>query len=96
MVLMNTEWGAEQLLYEVTNPVRPRLLCKITNTSAHLFTGDTFEYLKPVSATETDVMLRSLGSGEREPRRHVPVLRDIRLVAARPVRDGLYTPAEPR
>lgn len=63
MVLTNAARGAEQLLYEVTNPVRPRLLCKITNTSAHLFTGDTFEYLKPVSANETDVMLHSLGSG---------------------------------
>jgi hypothetical protein len=47
----------------VTDPVRPRLLCTIKYTSAHLFTGDTFEYLKPVSATETDVMLHALGSG---------------------------------
>ena len=63
MVLIGAMWTAEQLLYDVTDPVRPRLLCKITNTSAHLFTGDTFEYLKPVSANETDVMLHSLGSG---------------------------------
>lgn len=51
------------MLYDVSDPVHPRLLCKISNTSTHLFTGDTFEYLKPVSATETDVMLHSLGSG---------------------------------
>lgn len=51
------------MLYDVSDPVHPRLLCKISNTSAHLFTGDTFEYLNPVSATETDVMLHSLGSG---------------------------------
>ncbi|OLD50384.1 MAG: hypothetical protein AUI42_03545 [Actinobacteria bacterium 13_1_40CM_2_65_8] len=63
MVLIGAKWTANQLLYDVTNPVRPRLLCKIANTSAHLFTGDTFEYLKPVSANETDVMLHSLGSG---------------------------------
>jgi hypothetical protein len=63
MLLMGAAWTAEQLLYDVTDPVRPRLLCKITNTSAHLFTQDTFEYLKPVSANETDVMLHSLGSG---------------------------------
>ena len=51
------------MLYDVSDPVRPRLLCKISNTSAHLFTADTFEYLSPTSATETDVMLHSLGSG---------------------------------
>jgi WD40 repeat protein len=52
-----------QLLYDVSDPIHPRLLCTITNTSAHLFTGDTFVYLKPVSATETDIVLHSLGSG---------------------------------
>jgi hypothetical protein len=62
MFLMNAA-GTVQVLYDVTDPVRPRLLCKIAYTSAHLFTGDTFEYLKPVSATETDVMLHALGSG---------------------------------
>jgi hypothetical protein len=62
MFLMNVG-GTVQVLYDVTDPVRPRLLCKIAYTSAHLFTGDTFEYLKPVSATETDVMLHALGSG---------------------------------
>lgn len=54
---------APSLLYDVSDPVHPRLLCNISNTSAHLFTGDTFEYLKPVSANETDVILHSLGSG---------------------------------
>jgi hypothetical protein len=63
MFLMSSALTSVQILYDVTDPVRPRLLCKIANTSAHLFTSDTFEYLKPVSATETDVMLHSLGSG---------------------------------
>jgi hypothetical protein len=63
MFLMSSAWTSVQILYDVTDPVRPRLLCTIANTSAHLFTGDTFEYLKPVSATETDVMLHALGSG---------------------------------
>src|SRR5713226_2945647 len=63
MFLMNAAGTAVQVLYDVTDPVRPRLLCTIKNTSAHLFTGDTFEYLKPASATETDVMLHALGSG---------------------------------
>jgi hypothetical protein len=63
MVMVQNRYGGQQLLYDVTDPVRPRLLCRISNTSAHLFTGDTFEYLKQVSPTETDVMLHSLGSG---------------------------------
>ena len=63
MFLMNAAGATVQVLYDVTDPVRPRLLCKIAYTSAHLFTQDTFEYLKPVSATETDVILHSLGSG---------------------------------
>ena len=63
MVLLHGAYGGPQLLYDVSDPVHPRLLCTISNTSAHLFTGDTFEYLKPVSSSETDVILHSLGSG---------------------------------
>jgi len=63
MVLMQSRYPSQQQLYDVSDPLHPRLLCRITNTTAHLFTGDTFEYLKPVSATETDVILHSLGSG---------------------------------
>jgi hypothetical protein len=63
MVLLKGRYYYEELLYDVTDPLHPRLLCRISNTSAHVFTGDTFEYLKPVSPTETDVMLHSLGSG---------------------------------
>jgi hypothetical protein len=63
MVLMQGPYSYQQFLYDVSDPVHPRLLCTMVNTSVHLFTGDTFEYLKPVSATETDVILHSLGSG---------------------------------
>lgn len=63
MVLLQSWYPNQQQLYDVSDPLHPRLLCRISNTTAHLFTGDTFEYLKPVSGTETDVMLRSLGSG---------------------------------
>jgi len=62
MLLMRENY-ANQLLYETSDPLHPRLLCKISNTSAHLLTGDTLEYLKPISATQTDVMIRSLASG---------------------------------
>ena len=50
-------------IYEVSGPLHPKLLCTIDNTSAHLLTGDTFVYLKPVSPTETDIILHSIGSG---------------------------------
>ncbi len=63
MVLMGGPYEAQRLIYDVSDPLHPRLLCRIAGTSVHLFTGDTFEYLKPVSPTETDVMLHSLGSG---------------------------------
>lgn len=63
MVLMQSRYPNQQQLYDVSDPLHPRLLCRISYTSAHLFTGDTFEYLKAVSATETDVILHSLGSG---------------------------------
>ncbi|HSP10362.1 MAG TPA: hypothetical protein VLU92_12290 [Candidatus Dormibacteraeota bacterium] len=62
MVMIEAGYGSS-LIYDVSDPVHPRLLCTISNTSAHLFTGDTFEYLRPVSPTETDVILHSLGSG---------------------------------
>jgi len=63
MLLMSSRYSSQQVVYDVADPLHARLLCRLTNTSAHLFTGDTFEYLKPVSASETDVMLHSLGSG---------------------------------
>lgn len=63
MVLLQGTYSDQQLLYNVSDPTHPRLLCSIENTSAHLLTGDTFEWLKPISAKETDVVLHSLGSG---------------------------------
>ncbi|HEV2217005.1 MAG TPA: hypothetical protein VGV88_05460 [Candidatus Dormibacteraeota bacterium] len=49
-------------LYEVGDPVHPRLLCQTMYTVAHLFTSDTFEYLRPYGAG-TQVVLHSIGSG---------------------------------
>jgi hypothetical protein len=56
-------YNTPYLLYDVSDPLHPVLICTISNTSAHLFTGDTFVYLKPVTANETDIMLHSIGSG---------------------------------
>jgi hypothetical protein len=63
MVMIGGIYLSAHLIYDVSDPLHPRLLCTISNTTAHLFTGDTFAYLKPVSASETDVILHSIGSG---------------------------------
>jgi hypothetical protein len=63
MVMIGGYYAPAELIYDVTDPLHPRLLCTISNTTAHLFTGDTFAYLKPVSSSETDVILHSIGSG---------------------------------
>lgn len=52
-----------QALYDVTDPVHPRLLCQITNTVAHLLTGDTFAYIRRSGDSGTEVVLHSIGSG---------------------------------
>lgn len=52
-----------QALYDVTDPVHPRLLCQVTDTVAHLFTGDTFQYIRRSGDTGTEVVLHSIGSG---------------------------------
>src|SRR5690348_458844 len=49
-------------LWDVTDPVHPRLVCRILNTTAHLFTGDTFQYIR-TNAQTTEVVLHSIGSG---------------------------------
>lgn len=61
MFLFGTS-SAGMILYEVTDPLHPRLLCRISGTSAHTYTGDTITYLRPGSSTGTEVVLRSLGS----------------------------------
>lgn len=53
-------------IYDVTDPVHPKLVCSFENTVAHLFTGDTFEYLRETGDANfrgTEVVLRSIGSG---------------------------------
>ena len=52
-----------QAIYEVADPVHPKLLCQIANTVTHLYTGDTFAYLRRTGETGTEVVLHSMGSG---------------------------------
>ena len=51
------------MIYDVTDPVHPALLCQVSNTVAHLFTGDTFQYIRRSGDTGTEVVLHSMGSG---------------------------------
>ncbi len=51
-----------QSLYEVSDATHPKLLCTISNTSAHLYTADTFTYIR-WSGEGTEVVLHSIGSG---------------------------------
>jgi hypothetical protein len=50
-------------LYDVTDPVHPRLVCLTRNTSVQLFTADTFEYIRRSGPDGTEVVLHSIGSG---------------------------------
>ncbi|HKW58325.1 MAG TPA: WD40 repeat domain-containing protein [Candidatus Dormibacteraeota bacterium] len=56
-------YGASQwILYDVTNPMQPRVVCRAANTSVHIVTGTSFEYLQPRVDGNTDVVLHALGS----------------------------------
>src|SRR5437868_1831928 len=52
-----------QAVYDVADPVHPRLLCQVSNTVTHLYTGDTFQYIRRSGDTGTEVVLHSIGSG---------------------------------
>jgi hypothetical protein len=64
MVMIQDIWTERRLLYDVSDPVHPRLICSIANTSAHLNTGETIEWLKPISDGQTDVVLHKLGAND--------------------------------
>lgn len=54
--------GSTTLLYDVDDPLHPRVVCHITNTYARILTGTSFEYLVPRQDGTTAVMLHALGS----------------------------------
>src|ERR1700674_165745 len=55
MVLMQSRYPSQQQLYDVSDPLHPRLLCRITNTTAHLFTDKPSSTLKPVPQAAASV-----------------------------------------
>ncbi|TMC33763.1 MAG: hypothetical protein E6J28_13890 [Chloroflexi bacterium] len=52
-----------QAIYDVSDPVHPKLLCRVNNTVTHLFTQDTFTYIRRSGDEGTEVVLHSMGSG---------------------------------
>ena len=52
-----------QTIYDVTDPVHPVLLCRVNNTVTHLYTADTFTYIRRSGDSGTEVVLHSMGSG---------------------------------
>jgi len=56
------EFG-DSAIYDVTDPVHPRLLCRITFTSANLSGSSNFEYLDPRSATDTNIAVKPFAGG---------------------------------
>jgi hypothetical protein len=66
MVMLQSTFTEQRLLYDVSDPVHPRLVCSVANDSAHLVAGG-LEWLKPISANETDVVVHSL-SGANDSR----------------------------
>lgn len=53
----------DETIYDVTDPLHPRLLCRVVGTTAHLSSATNFQYLEPRLATETDIVERSLADG---------------------------------
>lgn len=63
MVLSGYEaYGARQYLYDVSDPLHPRLTCRIANTVAHIYTGTTIAFLLPQADGKTRLVLHALGS----------------------------------
>lgn len=90
MVMLGGYFGSTRLIYDVSDPLHPRLVCQVNGTAAHLFTGDTFVYLKAVSAKETDIVLHSIGSGNESKAASFPV--DLTDPIFNAITDKAWTP----
>jgi hypothetical protein len=63
-----------QLIYDVTDPVHPRLQCTILGAPAHLSSGTTFTYLSPQSADKTNIVIHWFADGNEGPAGVLPVV----------------------
>jgi WD40 repeat protein len=71
--MIGGQYGTE-LIYDVTDPVHPRLRCSISGTSAHLSSGTNFTYLDPRFADRTNIVIRSFADGNESPAGVLPVV----------------------
>lgn len=65
--MIGGQYAPASLIYDVTNPVHPILLCRISNTSAHFAGGTVVAYLDPRSADRTNIVYRQLEDGTESP-----------------------------
>jgi WD40 repeat protein len=72
LVMIGGVYGTS-LIYDVSDPVHPRLQCRIAGTSALLFGGSTFTYLDPQSADLTNIRVHSFANGSDTPAGTLPV-----------------------
>jgi hypothetical protein len=66
--------NGRQLIYDVIDPVHPRLRCSILGTAAHLSTGTTFSYLSPQSVDKTNIVIHWFADGNEGPAGVLPVV----------------------
>jgi hypothetical protein len=50
-------------IYDVTDPVRPELLCRFVHTTPHLYSADTLTFLRDAPGG-AEVMRHSMSNGE--------------------------------
>ncbi|HET6310540.1 MAG TPA: hypothetical protein VFH00_06010 [Candidatus Nitrosotalea sp.] len=62
------------LIYDVTDPVHPRLQCRMLNAPAHLSGGNAFMYLDPRSADRTNIVLHWFADGNEGPAGVLPAV----------------------
>jgi Tol biopolymer transport system component len=62
MISSSDRYPTRQYLYDVSDPLHPALVCRITNTVAHIYTGTSIIYLAPQKTGTTRLVLHALGS----------------------------------
>jgi hypothetical protein len=65
--------GGTTFIYDVTDPVRPRLQCRVLGTSAHLSGETNFAYLDPRSADQTNIVTHWFADGHESSAAALPV-----------------------
>ncbi|HEV2033751.1 MAG TPA: hypothetical protein VGU71_06060 [Candidatus Dormibacteraeota bacterium] len=73
LVMIGGQYGTA-LIYDVSDPVHPRLQCRVLNGPAHLDSGNTFTYLDPRAADRTNIVIHWFADGNEGPAGVIPVV----------------------